>query len=56
MSLGLVERVVDEARTRDDVPRAAVDVVAQVHLLLTLVPVQDYLQTQQNTALKRKVK
>jgi len=51
MALDIVERVVDEARTRDDVPRTAVDVVAQIHFLLTLVPIQHNLhRTRRNTA------
>ena len=47
MSLSL-HCLVDESRTPDDVPGAAVDVVAKVHFLLALVPVQNYLRHQQN--------
>lgn len=42
-ALGLVVRVVVDARARHDVPRAAVDVVAEVDLVLTFVPVQHHL-------------
>ena len=52
MAFGLVEPVVDDARTRYDVPRAAVDVVAQVDLLLSLVPVQNHLRRQHRRTAK----
>jgi len=41
VSLDTVPRVVVDTRTGDDVPRTAVDVVAEVDLLVTFVPVED---------------
>ena len=48
MSFHVVERVVDKPWTVDDVPRTAVDIVAQVYLLLSLVPVQNDLRHKRN--------
>ena len=43
VSLRRVPREVVDTRTRHDVPRAAVDVIAQVDLLLAVIPVQLHL-------------
>jgi len=52
VALDVVKRVIDESWTGDDVPCTALDVVAQINFLLTLVPVQDDLHRKHNTGKK----